>query len=51
MTEKQKSIVSQLQSEGFEIINSSGDLVRMKRGSDERYVRTDGSQKRAGSKS
>jgi hypothetical protein len=47
MTAAQKSKVSELQLQGFSIINTSGDLVRMKRGPDERYVRTDGSQKRA----
>jgi hypothetical protein len=47
MTDAQRNTVTQLQAEGFTLTRETGCMVRMKKGADERLVRTDGSQKRA----
>jgi hypothetical protein len=47
MTPTQKQAVDQLKSEGFEIHPSASDMVLMSKGADVRFVRQDGSQKRA----
>lgn len=49
MTAAQLKTIAELSTTGFVITRSTGDMVRMKKGADERLVRTDGSQKRAGS--
>lgn len=47
MTPVQRSAVENLQSEGFAITRHHGDMVLMNSGADHRFVREDGSQKRA----
>ncbi|MDY7559936.1 hypothetical protein QN366_04960 [Pseudomonas sp. CCC3.2] len=49
MTAAQLKTVTELSDTGFVITRHTGDMVRMKKGADERLVRTDGSQRRAGS--
>ncbi|MEB0078037.1 hypothetical protein QN386_22340 [Pseudomonas sp. CCI3.2] len=49
MTAAQLKTVAELSTTGFVITRHTGDMVRMKKGADERLVRTDGSQRRAGS--
>jgi ribosomal protein L32 len=46
MTSNQRRTVDQLKSEGFEVIASSKEIVRLTRGADRRVVMADGSQKR-----
>lgn len=47
MTPLQRSTVQTLQAEGFQITRHQKDMVLMSRGADHRFVRADGSQKRA----
>lgn len=46
MIPAQERTVSQLKSEGFQIIASAAEIVRLTRGADRRVVLQDGSQKR-----
>ncbi len=47
MTPDQKATVAILTEDGFTVARHSGDMVLMSKGADYRFVRTDGSQKRA----
>lgn len=47
MTPDQKATVAILVEEGFTVGRQAGDMVLMSKGADHRFVRTDGSQKRA----
>jgi hypothetical protein len=47
MTPTQRITVEKLQAEGFTVTRHHGDMVLMSSGADHRFVRADGSQKRA----
>lgn len=47
MTSEQMTTIATLSSEGFSVVRHAGDMVLMSKGADHRFVRTDGSQKRA----
>lgn len=47
MTPNQQQTVNHLVAEGFQIIPTASDMILLTRGADSRYVRQDGSQKRA----
>jgi hypothetical protein len=49
MTAAQKSKVSELQLQGFSITSKHKGFIQVEKGADKRLIRTDGSQKRAGS--
>lgn len=46
MTSSQQRTVDNLKLEGFEVIASSKEIVRLTRGADRRVVMADGSQRR-----
>jgi len=43
----QQQTVNELLSDGFQIIPTASDMILLTRGADSRFVRQDGSQKRA----
>lgn len=47
MTAIQKQTVNALKSEGFQVVETNRDIVRLTKGADARLVRRDGTQKRA----
>lgn len=47
MTPAQRATVSQLKADGFEVIATTVEVVRVTKGEDRRIVFPDGSQKRA----
>jgi hypothetical protein len=47
MTLTQRKTVNQLVSEGFRVVQATGDIVRLSKGPDKRLVRADGTVKRA----
>jgi hypothetical protein len=47
MTPTQRATVNQLVADGFKVVETCRDIVRMTKGADARLVRQDGSQKRA----
>lgn len=47
MTAAQRATVNQLKADGFEVIATSVEVVRVTKGADRRIVFPDGSQKRA----
>jgi hypothetical protein len=47
MTPIQTQTVNTLKSEGFQVVGKLNDMVLITRGSDNRFVRHDGSQRRA----
>jgi len=47
MTTQQQQTVNELVADGFQIIPTASDMILLTRGADSRFVRQDGSQKRA----
>jgi len=47
MTLNQQQTVNELVADGFQIIPTGSDMILLTRGADSRFVRQDGSQKRA----
>jgi len=47
MTPNQQQTVNELVADGFQIIPTASDMILLTRGADNRFVRQDGSQKRA----
>ncbi len=47
MTAAQRATVNQLVADGFKVVETCRDIIRLTKGSDARLVRPDGSQRRA----
>jgi len=47
MTPLQRVTVNQLVADGFKVVETCRDIIRLTKGADARLVRSDGSQKRA----
>jgi len=47
MTTQQQKTVNDLVADGYQIIPAASDMILLTRGADSRFVRQDGSQKRA----
>ena len=47
MTPLQRATVAHLKADGFRVVETCSDIVRLTKGADARLVRQDGTQKRA----